>query len=106
MDLPAANHCPIRSLLVERRIDRPEAKRCDHDCEHSAQDAAQPIAFGREIPAEQHQYGEADKESEHWGHGIFDFRFSIFDLLIASLIRSGLVTAGKIFLYPPFGRLL
>ena len=36
----------------------------------------------REIPAEQHQYGEADKKSEHWGHGIFDPRSSIFDLLI------------------------
>src|SRR5213080_1042841 len=40
MDLPATNHCSIRSLLVERRIGRPEAKRCHHDCEHRPQNAA------------------------------------------------------------------
>src|SRR5262245_13263844 len=35
MDPPAANQCPIRPLLVERWIDRPKAKRRDHDCQHS-----------------------------------------------------------------------
>src|SRR5262249_46413980 len=82
VDLPATNHRPVRSLLIERWIGRPKAKRGDHDRQHRPQNAAKPLAFGREIPAEKHQYGEADKKSEHWGHGIFDPRSSIFDLLI------------------------
>src|SRR5262245_19055326 len=92
MDLPAANYCSIRSLFIERRIGRPKAKCSDNYCEHRPQNAAQSVAFGREIPAEQHQYAEADKKVSTgvMEFSIFDFRFSISSS--ASLPQPGLIT--------------
>src|SRR5262245_36169913 len=105
MDLPAANHRPIRPLLVEGRIRRPQAKRRNHDCEYSAQNTTRSIAFGGEIPAEQHQDGETDKESEHRGHGILDSESSNFDLVIivACLVQPG---NGNVLSYASFSTLV
>jgi hypothetical protein len=40
--------------------------------------------IGGEVPSEKNEHDKPDKKCKRGSHRIFDFRFSIFDLVIAS----------------------
>ena len=66
------------------RPDRDDAE-CDekqHQC--GCEQAFPRPLVGGEVPPEKNEHDKSDKKCERGSHRIFDFRVSIFDLIIAS----------------------
>jgi hypothetical protein len=68
--------------------DRDDTERDQQERQRGCKQALPRTLIGGEIPSEKNEPGESDKKCERGSHRNFDFRFPIFDLVIASTINA------------------